>query len=155
MTVKEAIEKIRKDIIVFYRLKGYKTTTIEAIETVLTELENKDKIMEEKMIILGGKRVCGKTTELIKMSATNRIPIVVLNHRRREEIEHMAKQKGMEIPKPIIYKNSIERVGRKLNEILIDDIEDILNDMFFPSKIVAMTTSASFMPLINNREVIK
>lgn len=36
-----------------------------------------------------------------------------------------------------------------------NNIEDILNDMFFPSKIVAMTTSASFMPLINNREVRK
>lgn len=29
------------------------------------------------MLIIGGKRICGKTTELVKISSFNNIPIVI------------------------------------------------------------------------------
>lgn len=101
------------------------------------------------MLILGGKRTCGKTTELIKLSSTNRIPIIVLSMRRKQEIEYMAKKTGMQIPEPIILDRYItgRMDGIRINEILIDDIEDILSNILRHSKIVAMTSSASFMPL--------
>lgn len=106
------------------------------------------------MLILGGKRVCGKTTELIKISSTNKTPIIVLNIRRKQEIEHIAKRKGIRIPEPIILDRYItgRMDGIRINEILIDDIEDILSSIFRCSKIVAMSTSASFMPLEIKKE---
>lgn len=99
-------------------------------------------------MIIGGKRACGKSTELIKISYTNNIPIIVLNSKRAEELEYIAKREGIKIPRPIIYKNyKNDVVGKRINEILIDDVEAILQDVFFPAKIVAMTTSDPFMPL--------
>lgn len=101
-------------------------------------------------MIIGGKRACGKSTELIKISYTNNIPISVLNSKRAEELEYIAKKEGIKIPKPIIYKNyKNDVVGKRINEILIDDIESILQEAFFPAKIIAMTTSVPFMPLAN------
>lgn len=100
------------------------------------------------MLILGGKRVCGKTTELIKISYTNQIPIIVLNAKRGEMIENLAKKEGLKIPKTITYKEFVKEIdGIRINEILIDDIEDILQDIFKYAKIIAITTSIPFMPL--------
>jgi len=99
-------------------------------------------------MIFGGKRACGKTTELIKISGMNNIPIVVLNNDRKNNLVFLSKRIGIEIPKPIIAKNyQSETRGRDVNEILIDDIEDILSNIFFPARIVAMTSSIPFKPL--------
>lgn len=71
-------------------------------------------------MIIGGKRACGKSTELIKISYTNNIPIIVLNSKRAEELEYIAKKEGIKIPKPIIYKNyKNDVVGKRINEILL------------------------------------
>lgn len=99
-------------------------------------------------MIIGGKRACGKSTELIKISYTNNIPIIVLNKMRAEELEYLAKKSGIKIPKPIIckyYQNDMR--GKNINEVLIDDVDDILSELLFPAKIVAMSTSDAFMPL--------
>lgn len=98
------------------------------------------------MLIIGGKRYCGKTTELIKISSTNQIPIIVLNNERGRAIKGIAKRSGMEIPEPIIYKNLEKCIG-KYNEILIDDVEDILQDLFWKTRIVAISTSIPFKPM--------
>lgn len=100
------------------------------------------------MLILGGKRACGKTTELVKISYTNQIPIIVLNARRGEMIENLAKREGLKIPKTITYREFIKGTdGIRINEILIDDVEDILQDIFKYAKITAITTSIPFMAL--------
>lgn len=99
-------------------------------------------------MILGGKRACGKSTELVKISSINNIPIIVLNNKRAEELEYIARKEEIKIPKPIPYKNCKEKlIEKRINEILIDDIEAILQEMFFPSKIIAMTTSIPFVSL--------
>lgn len=106
------------------------------------------------MLILGGKRVCGKTTELIKMSYTNQIPIIVLNTKRGEMIENLAKREGFKIPKTITYKEFAKGIdGIRINEILIDDVEDILQDIFKYAKITAITTSIPFMPLTITNDI--
>lgn len=103
-------------------------------------------------MFLGGKRVCGKTTELVKISSNNQIPIVVLNYRRRELVEYIAKKEGLKIPKPIIFEKYREMIGRRPEEILIDDVEDILQSIFLNTRIIAMTTSVPFMLLSRNNE---
>lgn len=98
------------------------------------------------MIIVGGKRYCGKTTELIKISAANQIPIVVLNNKRGEFIERLAKRMNMKIPKTIPYYDKEKLIGR-VDKIVIDDVEDILQDLFHHNRIVAVTTSETFVPM--------
>lgn len=102
----------------------------------------------KQIMIIGGKRCCGKTTELIKISGMNNIPIIVLNNNRRNDLVYLSKKIGIEIPKPIIAENYYNAMrGRDINELLIDDIEDILSNIFFPAKIIAMTSSIPFKPL--------
>lgn len=99
-------------------------------------------------MIIGGKRYCGKTTELIKISSINNIPIIVLNNERKEVLEHLSKKTKIVIPKPIIAQNYHRAViGKNINEVLIDDVEDILSNIFFPARIIAMTSSIPFVPL--------
>ena len=99
-------------------------------------------------MIIGGKRNCGKSTELIKISSINNIPIIVLNDKRRAELEYLAKENDIKIPKPIRFEDcKYDMRGRNINEILIDDIEDILSSLLFPTRIVGMTTSIPFHPL--------
>lgn len=99
-------------------------------------------------MIIGGKRYCGKSTELIKISSINNIPIIVLDNKRKEALEYLAKENGIKIPEPIIFEKYCQYTrGRNINEILIDDIEDILSRLLFPAKIVGMTTSVPFKPL--------
>ena len=112
------------------------------------------------MIILGGKRACGKSTELVKISHINNIPIIVIDHARANVLKNIAKKEGIKIPEPIVYKNYDRYViGKKINEILIDDVEDILQRIFDYSRIVIITTSKQFVPLDfnnnNNKDLTK
>ena len=97
------------------------------------------------MQIVGGKRYCGKTTELIRISNINKIPIIVVDNKRKEIVIHAAKELGLEIPIPMTYKEY--KPGIREHRILIDDLEDILMDMFKCSRIVEITTSMPFKPL--------
>lgn len=95
------------------------------------------------MIIAGGKRCCGKTTELINIASTNEIPIIVLNKQRGNEIKAMAIKQRKKV-ETITLKEMSNITGLRIEKILIDDLEDILNEIFYGRKIVVATTSAPF-----------
>lgn len=97
-------------------------------------------------MIIGGKRYCGKSTELIRISNLNKIPIVVVDKRRGEFLKVLSKELRLDIPEPIAYYEKEKFIGTR-NEILIDDLEDILQDIFRGHRIIEMTTSIAFKPL--------
>lgn len=98
------------------------------------------------MLIIGGKRYCGKTTELINIANTNQIPIIVLNKMRGKAIEDTVKREGKKI-ETIVYTEKEKIAGIKTRNILIDDLEDILQEIFFHNRIIEVTTSMPFKPL--------
>lgn len=105
------------------------------------------------MLIIGGKRYCGKTTELIKISSENQIPIVVINPMRGQAVKQLAKRMNLKIPEPICYDNKQKFIGNRKN-LLVDDVEDILQAIFLGNRIVEIATSMPFkaMDEINRYE---
>lgn len=103
------------------------------------------------MIIIGGKRNCGKTTELIKISSVNNIPILVSNHKRGKIIEDYAKRNNFKIPEPIAFCERDKIRGSGINEILIDDLEDILCELLWVRPMI-ISTSSPFVPMDNVRK---
>lgn len=78
------------------------------------------------MYFIHGGRASGKTTYLLKMSAGTGIPILTTNYWRIRNYEEYAKQLGLKIPKPILWKN--RNLGLKPDSnVLIDNGEEILN----------------------------
>ena len=87
------------------------------------------------------KRREGKTTELVKMSAETQTYILTLNRIRVEEIVKTANKLGLLIPYPITLEEyySTKFRGSYIREILIDDADDILREIFNVVKINAIT----------------
>lgn len=95
--------------------------------------------------ILVGVSGAGKTAELIKRSAESGIYILVANPKRAEIIAKQARDMGLYIPFPVTLKewlrsdtkfhgSSIRRDG-----LLIDDIDDVIKELFSPIEIKAVT----------------
>ena len=76
-------------------------------------------------IISAGRRQ-GKTTELIKKSNKEWKYIICANKRRVNNIVKTADEMGLNIPYPITISELPLSKGQKMDGVLIDDIEDIL-----------------------------
>lgn len=78
-------------------------------------------------MIIGGNRYCGKTTELIKASSEGNIPILCCNYYNSKHIIDLAKEMGLEIPKPITVRDlEINPTLRDGKGVLVDEAIDIL-----------------------------
>ena len=81
------------------------------------------------MNILYGEPATGKTITLLKMSADQQIPIVVVDSYYCEHLKIRAKKLGLEIPEPVTW-NDI-RLGlvklRHITHCLIDETEYFLS----------------------------
>ena len=97
-------------------------------------------------MIIGGKRYCGKSTELIKISNINKTPIVVKDRTRARFLKELAKEMKLDIPEPLIYYEKEKFIGTR-NGMFIEDLEDILQDIFRGNRILEMTTSIPFKPM--------
>ena len=96
-------------------------------------------------MIIGGKRVCGKTTELIRVSNEVQIPIVVLDCHRKQYVKNRAKILNIDIPEPITIHDLMD-CGKKVwngKGILVDDVEDILSCLF-RTTIIGMSSNQLF-----------
>ena len=93
------------------------------------------------MKVILKKRHEGKTTELVKMSAETHTYILTLNRKRVEEICRVADELGLHIPYPVTleeyYRTKFR--GSFITEILIDDADDILREIFNDVKINVVT----------------
>ncbi|MHA4074557.1 hypothetical protein [Bacillus cereus] len=76
-------------------------------------------------MMIGGRRACGKTTELIKKASVNNLYIVCASKGRVRYVSDLAKKLGLDIPYPI----SISELPLHgyMKEVLVDDVEDVLS----------------------------
>ncbi|MBQ3891733.1 MAG: hypothetical protein II740_10370 [Lachnospiraceae bacterium] len=83
-----------------------------------------------------------KTTELIKESAKTGIYIMTLTRKRADTILYHAQTLGLNIPNPVTlqdYKRTNGFQGSFIKEILIDDVDDILKEIFRRVEIKTIT----------------
>lgn len=85
------------------------------------------------MNIIYKSRGKGKTTELVKLSATTNTPILCMDTRR---IHDVANELGLKIPKPVAVK---DYEPFSYANILVDDAKYVLE--YFIGKINCMTIS--------------
>ena len=88
------------------------------------------------MKVIYKPRGTGKTTELVKLSATMQIPIICISP---EHICEVAKELGMTIPQPISVRDYKPFSNEK---ILVDDAEYVLSHLI--GKIECMTISMPY-----------
>ncbi|GAF63658.1 hypothetical protein BTS2_0549 [Bacillus sp. TS-2] len=101
--------------------------------------------------IIGGKRYCGKTTELIKKASEEKIYILCANKTMARMIFRQAQDMELEIPFPVTVSELPLRGF--MNEILIDEVEMVLNELI-GKRVIGMSSSMEFEELdsLNKRE---
>lgn len=89
------------------------------------------------MNIIMGKKGSGKTRELIRLSSKHQIYILVLNRARQKDLYQQAHDLGFQIPYPITLDDFMrdKLIGSHIKEILIDDLDDVLKNIFYPIQI--------------------
>lgn len=84
-------------------------------------------------MIISGRTKCGKTYELILLSAQKNKPIWTANNKRSRHILEMAKEMKVEILSPIVLsKRNLEmrRQYELYEPMIIDDLEVVLSEQF-------------------------
>ena len=94
-------------------------------------------------MIIGGKRMCGKTTRAILKSSESGALIVTASRDIAKCIEKQAKEMGVTILKPLGYDDfiSCQRDGLRCDEIIIDEVDLVLNKALNVKNIILATTS--------------
>ena len=75
-------------------------------------------------------RQSGKTTRLLHTSDITKIPILCATIHRRNYLMQMAREKGLEIPTPLVVSNILDNKAKDYllgNKIMVDDAEDVLS----------------------------
>ena len=96
------------------------------------------------MKIIIGARQSGKTTELIKQSASEDLYIVCMNRCCVDHIMMIARHLNLQIPMPITFEDFLHKryYGRGIKGFLIDDLDMLLYHMsMVPIKTVSMSTN--------------
>lgn len=90
-------------------------------------------------MMVGGKRACGKTTELIKKASEEHLYIVCADRNRLRVIINMAKQMERDIPFPITV-DELPLRSPYIKEVLVDDVEDVLSRLIRKPILMASTS---------------
>lgn len=98
------------------------------------------------MKIIRAGRGQGKTTELIKKSNEEWKHIICADRKRVKNIVKMAEKMGLDIPYPITISELPLSKGQKMDGVLIDDIEDILQYLI-DKRVDYVTTSCEVIHL--------
>lgn len=96
-------------------------------------------------MIIGGRRVCGKTTKLIQKANKEHLYIICENQQRLRVIMQMAKEMELEIPFPITVAELPVR-SHHIKEVLVDDVEAVLYELI-KKPILMASTSMEFKNL--------
>lgn len=82
-----------------------------------------------KLINIIKPRQSGKSTELVKRSAEQKIPIITRNKNECKYLKSIAEKLNLEIPDPICIKTAMNTLLLQSDKVIIDDAEYILNYM--------------------------
>lgn len=121
-----------------------KEGNFRGIRAILRDINEVEQGSDKPMMI-GGSRVCGKTTELIKKSSSDQLYIVCADRQRLKVITQMAKSMELEIPFPIIAEELPLR-SPFIKKVLVDDVESVLYRLI-QKPILMASTSMEFKPL--------
>ena len=100
--------------------------------------------MNRGTIVIVGKGGTGKTAELIKRSAESGIYILVANRKRAEILVKQAEDMKLYIPFPVTLQEWLQSSNRfsgssiRRDGLLIDDIDDVIKELFTPIEIKAV-----------------
>lgn len=94
--------------------------------------------------VIGGKRMCGKTTELLKQSAKEGHRILVAHNRVVDILVKKAKELSLEIPQPVAIQRLLVDDTHKGESLLVDEVEWVLSKMT-GCQIISMSTSATMI----------
>lgn len=93
--------------------------------------------------IIAGKRQSGRSTALIKKSAETGIYILVANRKRAEHLALLARDLGYDIPFPVTlrdyFRSKFTGSCIRRDGIFIDDVDDVVEELFYPIEIKAVT----------------
>lgn len=103
------------------------------------------------MEIIGGKRACGKTTQLIKRAHEEQLYILCPNETMARIIFNQSQDMGLNIPYPITIADLPLR-SKYIDRVLIDEVEMVLQQLV-GVKVEAMSTSYKLNELESFREV--
>ncbi|MCJ8008105.1 hypothetical protein [Lederbergia wuyishanensis] len=90
-------------------------------------------------MMIGGRRVCGKTTELIKKASEEKLYIVCADRNRLKVITQMAKEMELDIPFPVTV-DELPLRSPFIKEVLVDDIEAVLYQLIRKPILIASTS---------------
>lgn len=90
-------------------------------------------------MIIGGKRGCGKTTELIRAAHKNNLYIICANSQRADNITKLAREMELSIPFPVTV-DELPLRSNNIKEVLIDDMEDVLSELIGKPVLMASTS---------------
>lgn len=119
--------------------KSYKHETIseEAYEVMFKKLE--DKIKLKQLEIIGGRRYCGKTTELIQRAHKEQLYILCASTDMAMFIARQANEMGLNIPHPITV-DELRSSNTNVKDVLVDEVEKVLQQLI-GKRVAGMSTS--------------
>lgn len=90
-------------------------------------------------------RAAGKTHELIKLAAEERLVIVCANQEMVRLVTERAKRMGLDIPQPISWRQfaSGTHRGRRIKGFAFDDVELGLQQMAGPIPVAAVSMTGA------------
>ena len=92
------------------------------------------------MEIYSAPRGGGKTTLLIIISHYTKARIITATSKGAENVKALANKLGFSIPDPMCWSSYTDFArGRRDEKILLDDLEHILNNIFFNQDILTAT----------------
>lgn len=95
--------------------------------------------------IIMGKSKSGKTTELVKLSAEGKIPIICASKNNVKNVKEIAEKLNLNIPEPISVIDFIKTADfSKINSILIDDLDLVLQIFLGAFNIVLVSATMSY-----------
>lgn len=109
------------------------------------------------MRLINKERASGKTTQLIYTSATTGFRIITPTAHMANHIAEMAKQMGLDIPKPLSdveYRND-PYWSKNHDPILVDECPEIIKEaleLYFDAPVVAATMTVPIDKHISRKE---
>ncbi|CDQ39541.1 hypothetical protein [Virgibacillus salexigens] len=94
--------------------------------------------------LIGGKRYCGKTTELIKKACREDLHILCANKYMAYLIYQQAKEMNCVIPYPVTVRDFPLSTDTK--GVLVDEVESVLREVI-RERVVGMSSSMEFKEL--------